>query len=136
MAMPDTGSLHSLTLVKNGNQGLGFCIRGGSEHGLGIYVSEVEPQSAAGIGFSLSVYAALYCSTTHITFVSDLCGLCKGDCILEVNNVTFENIASSSAINVFAGHSRLKMLVRRVGKIPGHKYAQEKTIWLVCCKTI
>ena len=27
---------------------LGFCVRGGSEHGLGIYVSEIEDDSAAG----------------------------------------------------------------------------------------
>lgn len=27
---------------------LGFCVRGGSEHGLGIYVSEIDAGSAAG----------------------------------------------------------------------------------------
>ncbi len=39
---------HSLTMVKDPGQPLGFSIRGGSEHGLGIYVSEIEPDSPAG----------------------------------------------------------------------------------------
>ena len=40
--------VHSITIVKDRREHLGFSIRGGSEHGLGIYVSEIEEDSAAG----------------------------------------------------------------------------------------
>ena len=36
-------------MVKEAGQALGFSIRGGSEHGLGIYVSELDEGSPAGI---------------------------------------------------------------------------------------
>jgi hypothetical protein len=39
---------------------LGFCVRGGSEHGLGIYVSEIEDDSAAGTSCEhLSLFSIL-----------------------------------------------------------------------------
>ena len=37
-----------VTLAKDQHEGLGFSIRGGSEHGLGIFVSDVDHNSAAG----------------------------------------------------------------------------------------
>ena len=56
-------------------------------------------------------------------------GLKVGDNIMEVNTVTFDNIASSSAVKVLTGSRRLKMIVRKVGKVPGFKFAREKTSW-------
>ena len=41
--------LQTVTLLKEKSEQLGFSIRGGSEHGLGIYVSEVDIGSAAGL---------------------------------------------------------------------------------------
>ena len=52
-----------------------------------------------------------------------------GDNIVEVNAVAFDNIASSSAVKVLTGNRRLKMIVRRVGKVPSFKFAREKTSW-------
>jgi len=52
-----------------------------------------------------------------------------GDNVIEVNSVSFENIASSSAVKVLIGCNRLRILVRRVGKVPGFKSAKEKTSW-------
>ncbi len=52
-----------------------------------------------------------------------------GDNIIEVNSVQFKSIASSSAVKVLTGSRRLKMIVRRVGKVPGFKLAREKTSW-------
>ena len=40
--------LKIISLVKDESELLGFSIRGGSEHGLGIFVSEVEPGTPAG----------------------------------------------------------------------------------------
>lgn len=42
------GEVRQVTLTRSrSNEGLGFSIRGGSEHGVGIYVSLVEPGSSA-----------------------------------------------------------------------------------------
>ncbi|XP_071947204.1 uncharacterized protein [Antedon mediterranea] len=85
---------------------LGFSIRGGSEHGLGIFVSSVDARSPA-----------------------EENGLELGDQLIEVNNVNFENIATSSAVMVLQGSNRLRMKVKRTGKVPGFKFAREKTSW-------
>ena len=56
-------------------------------------------------------------------------GLDMGDHILEVNSVSFDSIASSSAVKVLTGSNKLKMIVRKLGKIPGFRSAKEKTSW-------
>lgn len=49
----ERGEIRDVTLLRDGTtQGLGFSIRGGSEHALGVYVSEVIPDSPAGTGIS------------------------------------------------------------------------------------
>ena len=45
--------LKIVTLLRGHYEPLGFSIRGGSEHGLGIYISEVESGSAAGQHYNL-----------------------------------------------------------------------------------
>uniref|UniRef100_A0A3B3ZCR4 PDZ domain-containing protein n=1 Tax=Periophthalmus magnuspinnatus TaxID=409849 RepID=A0A3B3ZCR4_9GOBI len=60
-------------------EGLGFSIRGGSEHGVGIYVSLVEPGSLA-----------------------QKQGLRVGDQILKVNDKTFDNFTHAEAVKVRA----------------------------------
>ena len=45
----ESAEKHAVTMVKEAGQALGFSIRGGSEHGLGIYVSELDEGSPAGI---------------------------------------------------------------------------------------
>ncbi len=62
---------------------------------------------------------------------SERAGLRPGDNILEVNTVSFESIASSSAVKVLTGSSQLKIVISRIGKIPGFKFAREKTSWSV-----
>jgi hypothetical protein len=42
------GGTHMIKVHKIGEDTLGFCIRGGLEHGLGIYVSGIEEGSVAG----------------------------------------------------------------------------------------
>ncbi|XP_060553441.1 PDZ domain-containing protein 7-like isoform X3 [Ruditapes philippinarum] len=85
---------------------LGFCVRGGSEHGLGIYVSEIEDDSAAGKA-----------------------GIEVGDKILEANNISLRGVASSSAVKVLTGSNRLKLVVQRTRKVPEWRLSREKTSW-------
>uniref|UniRef100_H3CTC6 PDZ domain containing 7a n=1 Tax=Tetraodon nigroviridis TaxID=99883 RepID=H3CTC6_TETNG len=103
----DGDDIHTLTVDKSPDGRLGFSIRGGSEHGLGIFVSKVEDDSSA----------------THA-------GLTVGDRLVEVNGVSLESITMSSAVKVLTGNNRLRMVVRRVGKIPGIRYSTEKTTWV------
>lgn len=44
----DSEDLHTITVDKSADGKLGFSVRGGSEHGLGIFVSKVEDNSTAG----------------------------------------------------------------------------------------
>ncbi|XP_057277019.1 PDZ domain-containing protein 7 isoform X3 [Pezoporus wallicus] len=59
-----------------------------------------------------------------------LAGLCVGDKITEVNSVSLENITMSSAVKVLTGNNRLRMVVRRMGRVPGIKFSKEKTAWV------
>uniref|UniRef100_A0A8B9JZH3 PDZ domain-containing protein 7 n=1 Tax=Astyanax mexicanus TaxID=7994 RepID=A0A8B9JZH3_ASTMX len=99
--------IHTITVDKSEDGKLGFSVRGGSEHGLGIFVSKVEDNSSA-----------------------EFAGLCVGDKLVEVNGISLESITMSSAVKVLTGNNRLRMVVRRVGKVPGIRYSKEKTTWV------
>ncbi|XP_037610994.1 PDZ domain-containing protein 7-like [Sebastes umbrosus] len=103
----DCEDLHTITVDKSVDGKLGFSVRGGSEHGLSIFVSKVEDNSTA-----------------------EEAGLQVGDKLVEVNGVSLENITMSSAVKVLTGNNRLRMVVRRVGKVPGIRYSKEKTTWV------
>ncbi|XP_068424475.1 PDZ domain-containing protein 7a [Clinocottus analis] len=103
----DSEDIHTMTVDKSLDGCLGFSVRGGSEHGLGIFVSKVEDDSSA----------------AHA-------GLTVGDKLVEVNGVSLESITMSSAVKVLTGNNRLRMVLRRVGKIPGIRYSKEKTTWV------
>lgn len=67
-----------VTLTRSrSHEGLGFSIRGGSEHGVGIYVSLVEPGSSA-----------------------EKEGLRVGDQIVTVNDMIFNNVTHTEAVKV------------------------------------
>uniref|UniRef100_A0A669E6V6 PDZ domain-containing protein 7 n=1 Tax=Oreochromis niloticus TaxID=8128 RepID=A0A669E6V6_ORENI len=99
--------IHTVTVDKSPDGRLGFSVRGGSEHGLSIFVSKVQDNSPAAEA-----------------------GLTVGDKLVEVNGVSLESITMSSAVKVLTGNNRLRMVVRRVGKIPGIRYSKEKTTWV------
>ncbi|XP_073452267.1 PDZ domain-containing protein 7 [Aquarana catesbeiana] len=103
----ESDSILAITVDKTPDGKLGFSVRGGSEHGLGIFVSKVEEGSSA-----------------------DLAGLCVGDKIAEVNGISLESITMGSAVKVLTGNNRLRMMVRRMGKVPGIKFSREKTTWV------
>ena len=56
--------LKAITLLKDTEEQLGFSIRGGSEYGLGIFISDVEDDSAAGNN-------DVYLIQTNIVITSD-----------------------------------------------------------------
>uniref|UniRef100_A0A8C2RPJ5 PDZ domain-containing protein 7 n=1 Tax=Capra hircus TaxID=9925 RepID=A0A8C2RPJ5_CAPHI len=96
--------IHAVRVEKSPAGRLGFSVRGGSEHGLGIFVSKVEEGSSA-----------------------ERAGLCVGDKITEVNGLSLESTTMGSAVKVLTGSSRLHMMVRRMGRVPGIKFSKEKT---------
>uniref|UniRef100_A0A8D0AA09 PDZ domain containing 7 n=1 Tax=Sander lucioperca TaxID=283035 RepID=A0A8D0AA09_SANLU len=103
----ESEDLHTITVDKSVDGKLGFSVRGGSEHGLSIFVSKVEDNSTA-----------------------EEAGLFVGDKLVEVNGISLESITMSSAVKVLTGNNRLRMVVRRVGKVPGIRYSKEKTTWV------
>ncbi|XP_006831534.1 PREDICTED: PDZ domain-containing protein 7 [Chrysochloris asiatica] len=99
--------IHAVRVEKSPAGRLGFSVRGGSEHGLGIFVSKVEEGSSA-----------------------ERAGLCVGDKITEVNGLSLESTTMGCAVKVLTGSSRLHMMVRRMGRVPGIKFSKEKTTWV------
>ncbi|XP_061184785.1 uncharacterized protein LOC133192790 [Saccostrea echinata] len=99
--------LHEVTLHRDSpSQNLGFSIRGGSEHGLGVYVSEVTPDSlAAGAGLEF------------------------GDKILSVNGVSLKNKSSSIVASLMTSSSDINMTLRMTGHLPKWRLFKEKTAW-------
>ncbi|XP_007442613.1 whirlin, partial [Python bivittatus] len=77
-------------------EGLGFSIRGGSEHGVGIYVSLVEPGSLA-----------------------EKEGLRVGDQILKVNDKPLDKVTHAEAVKALKGSKKLNLAVHSAGRIPG-----------------
>ena len=72
------GEIRQVSMKRHkSNEGLGFSIRGGSEHGVGIYVSLVEPGSLA-----------------------EKEGLRIGDQIMRVNDKVFEKVTHAEAVKV------------------------------------
>ncbi|XP_008843794.1 PDZ domain-containing protein 7 [Nannospalax galili] len=99
--------IHAVRVEKSPSGRLGFSVRGGSEHGLGIFVSKVEEGSNA-----------------------ERAGLCVGDKITEVNGLSLESTTMGSAVKVLTSSCRLHMMVRRMGRVPGIKFSKEKTTWV------
>ena len=85
---------------------LGFSIRGGQEHDLGIYVSHVESLSMA-----------------------EKAGLQVGDKIVKVNGIDFERVSHSSAVLVLKSHDNLKIEVKNTGKVPGQTMNRNSFVW-------
>ncbi|XP_040898360.1 whirlin-like [Toxotes jaculatrix] len=102
------GEVRKVTLTRSrSHEGLGFSIRGGSEHGVGIYVSLVEPGSSA-----------------------EREGLRVGDQILTVNEMVFNNVTHIDAVKVLKGYKKLAMSVCSMGRIPGGYITNHVYSWV------
>ncbi|XP_034025510.1 whirlin-like [Thalassophryne amazonica] len=107
-AVGPLGDVRRVTLMRTrSHEGLGFSIRGGSEHGVGIYVSLVEPGSSA-----------------------EREGLRVGDQIVTVNDVTFDNVTHIEAVKVLKGCKKLDMSVCSMGRIPGGYITNHVYSWV------
>jgi len=73
----NTDNVRRLEVKRDADGQWGFSIRGGSEHGIGIFVSWIEPDSNA-----------------------EKCGLQVGDQILKANDTNFERINHHDAVMV------------------------------------
>ncbi|EPQ16869.1 Whirlin [Myotis brandtii] len=83
------------------------CIRGGSEHGVGIYVSLVEPGSLA-----------------------EKEGLKVGDQILRVNDKSLSRVTHAEAVKALKGSKKLVMSVYSAGRIPGGYITNHIYTWV------
>nr|XP_033818167.1 whirlin-like [Geotrypetes seraphini] len=102
------GETRQVILKRNKmNEGLGFSIRGGSEHGVGIYVSLVEPGSLA-----------------------DKEGLRIGDQIVTVNNKPLDSVTHGEAVKALKGSKKLVLSVHSVGRIPGGYVTNHIYTWV------
>ncbi|KAJ0068011.1 hypothetical protein NL108_014940 [Boleophthalmus pectinirostris] len=87
---PFLGEVRKVTLTRTRSlEGLGFSIRGGAEHGVGIYVSLVEPGSFA-----------------------EREGLRVGDQIVTVNDMMFDGVTHIEAVKVTL--KPLKLFLHRI----------------------
>ncbi|XP_054854330.1 whirlin isoform X1 [Eublepharis macularius] len=102
------GEVRQVTLKRNkAQEGLGFSIRGGSEHGVGIYVSLVEPGSLA-----------------------EKEGLRVGDQILKVNDKALDKVTHAEAVKALKGSKKLNLSVLSVGRIPGGYVTNHIYTWV------
>lgn len=102
------GDERKVNVVVHQGKSLGLMIRGGSEFGLGIYVTGVDPLS-----------------------VADHAGLKVGDQILDVNGDSFLDISHSSAVQVLKSSKHMMMTIKDVGKLPYARTTVDQTEWIV-----
>ena len=69
--------IKQLTIKRPSNGGFGFCIRGGAEHGVGLYVSSVDERS-----------------------VAEKEGLLSGDHVIQANGTKFDGLTHAQAVKV------------------------------------
>ncbi|XP_018428470.1 PREDICTED: whirlin isoform X1 [Nanorana parkeri] len=100
--------VHQVLLKRNKNQeGLGFSIRGGVEHGTGIYVSLVEPGSLA-----------------------EEEGLRVGDQILKANGRSLDSVSHSEAVKALRGSQKLALSVLSSGRVPAGHVSSHIYTWV------
>ncbi|XP_071802297.1 whirlin-like isoform X1 [Asterias amurensis] len=86
---------------------LGFSIRGGSEHSVGIFVSMVEQNTMA-----------------------EKKGLQPGDQIIQVNEIPLEKITHGEAVKVLKSVKKLVLYVKSVGRVPGSFVSHQTYTWV------
>uniref|UniRef100_A0AAV2MPI8 PDZ domain-containing protein n=1 Tax=Knipowitschia caucasica TaxID=637954 RepID=A0AAV2MPI8_KNICA len=101
-----TANERTVNLNLEDGRSLGLMIRGGAEYGLGIYITGVDPGSAADAG-----------------------ALKVGDQILEVNGQSFVTISHDEAVHILKTGLQLLVRVRDVGKLPHARTIVDQTKW-------
>ncbi|XP_072017578.1 whirlin-like [Amphiura filiformis] len=86
---------------------LGFSIRGGAEHSVGIFISMVESGSFA-----------------------EEKGMQSGDQIMQVNDIPFEKITHADAVKVLKSSKKLVIYIKSVGRVPGSFVSHRTYTWV------
>ncbi|XP_068723891.1 whirlin-like isoform X1 [Montipora capricornis] len=115
--LPNITQLHSsknakypikqLAIKRPSNAGFGFSIRGGAEHGVGLYVSSLDEGS-----------------------VAEKEGLLPGDHIIQVNGTKFDGLTHAQAVKVIQNSKKLNLFVRSVGRVPNSFLAESTCKWV------
>ncbi|XP_078670987.1 harmonin-like isoform X2 [Branchiostoma floridae x Branchiostoma belcheri] len=93
-------------LVKNGPDSLGFSLRGGVEHGVGIYVAHVVPSSPA-----------------------EISGLRVGDEVLRINGYTVDQSTHEEIVLLTQSTSYIEMKIRHIGMLPIKRTRTDQLRW-------
>ncbi|KAJ8038617.1 Whirlin [Holothuria leucospilota] len=99
--------VRKIVLNKEASASLGFSIRGGSEHSVGIFVTQVEPGGYA-----------------------ERKGLMAGDQIVAVNEIPFDDMSHAEAVMVLKAARRLVLYVKSVGRVPGSFQSVQTYTWV------
>lgn len=97
----------NLQVQSTANGFIGFNLRGGSEYGLGLYVSGVDAGSLA-----------------------EEAGFKVGDQIMEVNGKNFENLKHKEAVDFIKSQKHIMVTLKAVGRLPEAKHYQSQISWV------
>lgn len=103
-----TSQIRVITLRRRGNMPLGFSIRGGWEHGTGIFVSEVQPGS-----------------------IAQRQGLRVGDQIVRINGFSIHRAIHMEVLSLLKTCPGVVLKVKRVGILPVKEKRKDPITWKV-----
>ncbi|VDI27216.1 Hypothetical predicted protein [Mytilus galloprovincialis] len=107
LAPPPAGQkLRVVNLRRRQNESLGFAVRGGFEHGIGVFVSQITPGSQA-----------------------DLQGLKVGDEIVRVNGFTIAEAIHEEVLNLIKTYNQIELKVTNIGMLPVRDKAEHDVTW-------
>ncbi|BFZ04125.1 hypothetical protein BsWGS_07164 [Bradybaena similaris] len=98
--------LRSVRLQRHHGESLGFAVRGGFEHGIGIFVTEVTPGSQA-----------------------DRQGLRVGDEIVRVNGFTIAEAIHDDVLNLVRSRDEIVLKVTYIGMLPVKHETTDPVTW-------
>ena len=105
----DAKTSRTMSIQRDSGHGFGFSIRGGIEHGTGIFISHVTEGSDA-----------------------EYKGLNVGDQIIKANHKGFIEVRHEEAVAFFSSCEKLKLTVFSMGILPGRKFAKTQVQWVDC----
>ncbi|XP_052064137.1 harmonin-like isoform X1 [Mytilus californianus] len=107
LAPPPAGQkLRVVNLRRRQNESLGFAVRGGFEHGIGVFVSQITPGSQA-----------------------DIQGLKVGDEIVRVNGFTIAEAIHEEVLNLIKTYNQIELKVTNIGMLPVRDKAEHDVTW-------
>ncbi|CAG5115192.1 unnamed protein product, partial [Candidula unifasciata] len=98
--------LRSVRLQRHHGEGLGFAVRGGFEHGVGIFVTDVTPGSQA-----------------------DRQGLRVGDEVVRVNGFTIAEAIHDDVLNLIRSRDEILLKVTYIGMLPVKQETTSPVTW-------